>query len=253
MDNEKEKRDAEILRLRLEELKTLKEIGDQFGLSPEGVRLICYGHDDHVPTAIRKKMRIDREKRVLAYPHYASDKQIHEKENIPLGAIRAIRRNAGITPEVQEKARFYRDVPKDIPYDKCWPWQGYYNKHGQCGIMSRRGKTRLAHRIMYEYERGKIPDHFRVKHTCGNNRCVNPYHLELYELYRMTAREVAQARLMHLQDPWRMIKEIKYKVGIKAKINTLKSALNGLTWKHVPETEEELIKFLEENDDQQSE
>lgn len=253
MNQQRLERNEEILRMRLEEWQTYREIADKFGLSTEAVRLICYGKDDGVPTAIRKRKRHDREQRVLKYPHYVPDNQIRRKENIPLGAVRMIRRNAGITLEVMEKARFYKNVPKDIPHDQCWPWQGYFNKYGKCGIMTRRGKTRLAHRIMYEYERGEIPKHYRVLHTCGNNRCINPYHLELYEMHRLTAREVAEARLMHARDPWMLYKEIKFKLGIKAKLETLRAAIVGLTWKHVPETEAELIKFLEEIDDQQPE
>lgn len=51
------------------------------------------------------------------------------------------------------------------------------------GVIGRRidGKTRTfkAHRVVYEYLHGPIPDGMVVMHTCDNPPCVRPDHLRL--------------------------------------------------------------------------
>lgn len=66
--------------------------------------------------------------------------------------------------------------------DECWEfnssvnWKGYgriticYN-----GVYS----SIQAHRVSYIIYIGDIPSGLTVHHKCHNNRCVNPYHLEL--------------------------------------------------------------------------
>jgi hypothetical protein len=40
------------------------------------------------------------------------------------------------------------------------------------------GKVRLAHRVIYEYLVGPIPDGLSIDHLCRVRHCVNPAHLE---------------------------------------------------------------------------
>lgn len=62
----------------------------------------------------------------------------------------------------------------------CWEWKGKRNDYGY-GIFT---ATRLgiadarAHRVVYEYMVGPIPEGLVLRHACDNPPCVNPDHLE---------------------------------------------------------------------------
>lgn len=58
----------------------------------------------------------------------------------------------------------------------CWNWQGGINSNGY-GVYHLNGKLVTAHRLVYERERGSIPDGLELDHECKNRRCVNPDHL----------------------------------------------------------------------------
>lgn len=73
-----------------------------------------------------------------------------------------------------EAERFWPKVRKS---ESCWEWtaaayRGY-------GLFRSRGKVRLAHRLVYEWMRGPIPEGMEVDHMCHNRGCVNPDHLRL--------------------------------------------------------------------------
>jgi hypothetical protein len=59
----------------------------------------------------------------------------------------------------------------------CWIWKGVLLPAGY-GRVKIHGRTRLAHRAMYEQEVGPIPDGFHVHHRCRQKACVRPDHLE---------------------------------------------------------------------------
>jgi hypothetical protein len=63
--------------------------------------------------------------------------------------------------------------------EDCWEWRGAMFRNGY-GRFDRRGPRRIcmAHRLVYEYVKGPIPEGLDLDHLCRNRRCVNPDHLE---------------------------------------------------------------------------
>jgi hypothetical protein len=62
----------------------------------------------------------------------------------------------------------------------CWLWTGNTNNrgYGQLHPPGESNRTVLAHRVMYELERGPIPAGLELDHLCRVTCCVNPAHLE---------------------------------------------------------------------------
>jgi len=69
--------------------------------------------------------------------------------------------------------RFMLKVEKT---DTCWLWKGC--KVDGYGKFMINGYSERAHRFIYEYTFGAIPNNMIVRHKC-RNKCVNPDHLEL--------------------------------------------------------------------------
>lgn len=59
----------------------------------------------------------------------------------------------------------------------CWLWTGTINYKGY-GAISVNGRTKPAHRVVYEREIGPIPSGLVLDHLCRVRNCVNPAHLE---------------------------------------------------------------------------
>lgn len=59
----------------------------------------------------------------------------------------------------------------------CWNWKGALGNKGY-GYVSFNSKLYKAHRFVYEYLIGKIPEGLTLDHLCRNRKCVNPDHLE---------------------------------------------------------------------------
>ena len=71
-----------------------------------------------------------------------------------------------------DEERFWEKVTKT---DSCWLWTGAtYNGYG---VVRAEGKSQLAHRVLYAWSKGAIPDGTQLDHMCHNRGCVNPSHI----------------------------------------------------------------------------
>ena len=59
----------------------------------------------------------------------------------------------------------------------CWEWIGPRMRSGH-GRFYVHGGIALAHRVMWEFLVGPIPEGLHIDHLCINPPCVNPDHLE---------------------------------------------------------------------------
>lgn len=57
-------------------------------------------------------------------------------------------------------------------------WTGALDHGGYGRVSNKRGGSSLAHRRVYERERGPVPPGLVLDHLCSNPPCVNPDHLE---------------------------------------------------------------------------
>lgn len=63
------------------------------------------------------------------------------------------------------------------PFSGCWLWMGAIRTDGY-GSIRVGGKSRYAHRVCFEVNRGPIPNGLELDHLCRTRCCVNPAHLE---------------------------------------------------------------------------
>ena len=63
---------------------------------------------------------------------------------------------------------------------ECWPWRGAVTKKRGYGYLSYHGRTKLAHRIVWEQYRGPLLPLERIGWTCRNRGCCNPDHMFKY-------------------------------------------------------------------------
>jgi hypothetical protein len=72
------------------------------------------------------------------------------------------------------QSRFWKRVAVT---DRCWLWTGGLTATGY-GQFHFHGRPRVAHKYLYEFERGPVPDGLELDHLCRVRNCVRPDHLE---------------------------------------------------------------------------
>lgn len=79
-----------------------------------------------------------------------------------------------ISPIERFRAKYEVD-----PISGCYNWIAGKGSDGYARFGGDNRKTCLAHRWIYEYLNGPIPEGLVVRHQCHNPACVNPEHLLL--------------------------------------------------------------------------
>lgn len=157
--------------------------------------------------------------------------------------------------------RFWAKVGWVDDPTECWRWRGSTIKQGYGTIPAEppRTKNLRAHRLMWFYARGQIPDGFDVLHHCDNPPCVNPNHLfigtdadnsrdawskgrniiqtdpsrvrrrgEAHKLAKLTDKAVLQIRALHGKIP---SKELAARFGVSPQLISM--VASNKVWRHV--------------------
>ena len=77
--------------------------------------------------------------------------------------------------DLSPEDRFWSKVDKS---GDCWLWTAG-KRGGGYGHFGIDGRSRVAHRVAYEFVNGPIPDGLQLDHICHVRACVNPDHLRL--------------------------------------------------------------------------
>lgn len=158
------------------------------------------------------------------------------------------RNNSAMSLESRASKYFVRSGAYD-----CWLWTGYKNERGYGVIYSGAPQRRVlkAHRVVYELEKGKIPNGLILCHHCDTPACVNPNHMfvgthreNVLDMLRKGRRKTEYAvgerqgcaKLTSdsipviLSDP-RPASALAEQYGVNA--STIRRVRQGIQWRHI--------------------
>jgi len=80
---------------------------------------------------------------------------------------------------INREAKSYEHFIKrvSVAASGCWEMDGWHDRDGYAHFHKSKYESK-AHRISYEFHKGKIPTGLTIDHLCKNKGCVNPEHLE---------------------------------------------------------------------------
>jgi hypothetical protein len=106
-------------------------------------------------------------------------KSCHGSRGLSMHRVRSQRYGGCIYPVRRDRAT---EIARVLGYvdpqqGGCWYWTGARDWKGY-GVTHWFGQQLMAHRVVYEFLVGPIPEGLHVDHLCSVPRCVNPDHLE---------------------------------------------------------------------------
>jgi hypothetical protein len=121
----------------------------------------------------------------------------------------------------------------------CWIWQHGLDKYGY-GVTNKKtgGVPQRAHRVVYEREKGPIPEGLDLDHLCRVHACVNPDHTEPVtkavntqrgSLAKLTPEMVAEIR--QLKASGKRTCEIVKLFPVSYAV--IRNVCNGVAWRNV--------------------
>lgn len=197
-------RDREIVEKRAAGA-TLRELSEAYGITKSRVDQIAGNH------GVPHRRQSEREKVVRLCLEGKTAQEIATEFGITRGAAMRRIANVGATPNKPKreprpprikKSYYVRKHPvlpawdrlaKNIDFapGRCWAWTGWRNKlgYGETSF-TLKGRTRLAHRLVYEELVGEIPRPLVIDHLCRTPWCVNPGHMDITDIGENSRRGV---------------------------------------------------------------
>lgn len=120
---------------------------------------------------------------------------------------------------------------------ECWLWTGVTNDRGY-GYLRIGPKQKYAHRLVWEITRGqKLQEGNWVRHTCENNACCNPRHMQV-KMYRGAGHprsKLTEGNVIDIRNLYTTTGQSHSQLGSQFNVSkrTIGRIVTGNGWKHV--------------------